>query len=78
MPLPPPSPRLTRFALVLLYFFSRLSMVEQATALFNNAKKAEVKLEHNKGEGPDQLSKGGFFMLCALGKARFSEVGAFI
>ncbi|CAM9416819.1 unnamed protein product [Ascophyllum nodosum] len=43
-----------------------------ASALFNNAKKAEEKLDH-RNLAPDRLSKGGFFMLCALGKARFSK-----
>ena len=73
----PPSP-LDQLGSRLYYsIFSRFSMVEQASALFNNAKKAEEKLDH-RNLAPDRLSKGGFFMLCALGKARFSKVGAFI
>ncbi|CAM9638519.1 unnamed protein product, partial [Sphacelaria rigidula] len=58
---------------------------EHTSALFFAAKKAEANSCDLSGSGSgmntdgngatgDQISKGGFFMLCALGKANLSKV----
>lgn len=49
--------------------------VGQICVLFDAAEKAEHKSHEVYGsEDHDRLSKGGFFMLCALGRASFSKV----
>lgn len=48
---------------------------EQTSALFDAAKKAEDQITSlSEEEDRNRLSKGGFFMLCALGTANFSRV----
>lgn len=63
------------FVLVAASFPPPSFLDEQTSTLFDAAKKAEDQIASISEENDrNRLSKGGFFMLCALGTANFSRV----